>query len=115
MYTTDRRENTNHNASVPLALPEAHRPAVVDPYTFMEDSMTGCSASESMFLIVNRFRIMLETEGCDSFDFVGWFRKWLDTPQRSLGYAKPVSYLNSHSGRQLLLDQISMLQSGAYV
>lgn len=116
MFSTDQRDTTNHNASVPLALPEAHHQAVADAYTFMEAATmgSGCSHTESIGLIMGRFQRMLSNGRPDEFDFVRWFRQWLITPQRSLGFASPVAFLDSYEGRQVLINQINMLEGGAY-
>ncbi|UHL63260.1 MbcA/ParS/Xre antitoxin family protein [Paralcaligenes sp. KSB-10] len=65
--------------------------------------------------LIGQVQAIVEQSGDPThFDAAQWFALWLDKPLPALGGDKPVEYIDTSEGRELLSRLIAMAQSGAY-
>lgn len=68
---------------------------------------------------VHRLMTLVESIVKDSgdplgFDAEAWTAQWFETPCPALGGRKPVDFMNTADGRELIAGLIRQMQSGAY-
>lgn len=65
--------------------------------------------------LIGQVQAMVEESGNpEDFDAASWTRKWLDEPHPALGGARPIDYLDTMTGQQILADLLSRNVTGAY-
>lgn len=65
--------------------------------------------------LIGQVQAIVEQSGdATNFDAAQWFAQWLDKPLPALGGDRPVNYIDTSEGRELLSRLIAMAQSGAY-
>lgn len=57
---------------------------------------------------------ILNKKGVQLFGSAASFRAWLDGPSIAFGGLAPISYLDSHWGISMVLDEIGRLEHGVY-
>jgi putative toxin-antitoxin system antitoxin component (TIGR02293 family) len=65
--------------------------------------------------LVGQVQVMVAESG-DSRDFDAhrWFANWIDAPVPALGGHRPVEYLDTAEGRDMVSGLLAKMQSGAY-
>jgi len=58
--------------------------------------------------------MVAESSNEAEFDAAKWLGRWLERPNPALGGARPISYLDTADGRQMISDLLARMQSGAY-
>lgn len=65
--------------------------------------------------LIGQVQAVVEQSGDPgNFDAAQWFAQWLDKPLPALGGSRPVEYIDTSEGREMLSRLIAMAQSGAY-
>lgn len=65
--------------------------------------------------LIGKVQTMVEESGSpDGFDAPRWVADWMTKPLPALGGATPASYMDTFEGQKLVIDLLSMSQSGAY-
>jgi uncharacterized protein (DUF2384 family) len=59
-------------------------------------------------------RMVRESGNPDGFDAAAWTRDWLESPVPALGWRRPIEYMDSDEGRDLVFRLVAQMQSGAY-
>ena len=58
--------------------------------------------------------ILEQSSSAENFDAAAWLGRWLQRPNPALDGARPVDYLDTADGRQMIADLLARMQSGAY-
>lgn len=65
--------------------------------------------------LVGQIEAMLEEAGGpSSFDARAWLARWLTEPLPALGNAKPIDFMNTMEGQNLVSQKLTQIASGAY-
>jgi uncharacterized protein (DUF2384 family) len=65
--------------------------------------------------LVAQVQTMVEESGNpNGFDAGRWVQGWLQKPLPALGGRRPVEYMSTQEGRELVAQLLAMAQSGAY-
>lgn len=65
--------------------------------------------------LVGQVQAMLEEAGGPSdFDARAWLARWLTEPLPALGNAKPIEFMNTMEGQNLVSQKLAQVASGAY-
>ena len=65
--------------------------------------------------LIGKVQTMVEESGNpNGFDAARWVADWMSKPLPALGGATPASYMDTFEGQKLVIDLLSMSQSGAY-
>lgn len=65
--------------------------------------------------LIGQVESMLEqSSSAGNFDAAAWLGRWLERPNPALNGARPVDYLDTADGRQMVADLLARMQSGAY-
>jgi hypothetical protein len=66
-------------------------------------------------MLIVQVRTMVEESGNpNAFDAERWVQGWLQKPLPVLGGKRPVQYMSTQEGRELVGRLLAMAQSGAY-
>jgi uncharacterized protein (DUF2384 family) len=66
-------------------------------------------------MLIAQVQTMVEESGNpNGFDAARWVREWLQKPLPALGGKRPVEYMSTQEGRELVGRLLAMAQSGAY-
>jgi uncharacterized protein (DUF2384 family) len=58
--------------------------------------------------------IVAESGNPEGFDASEWISNWLSEPLPALGGEKPINFLDTMEGQDLVSDALARIQSGAY-
>ena len=58
--------------------------------------------------------MVAESSDTTDFDSAKWLGRWLERPNPALGGARPVDYLDTADGRQMVSELLARMVSGAY-
>jgi putative toxin-antitoxin system antitoxin component (TIGR02293 family) len=58
--------------------------------------------------------MLAESADASDFDAAKWLGRWLERPNAALDGARPISYLDTADGRQMVADLLARMQTGAY-
>lgn len=65
--------------------------------------------------IIEQVQEMVERSGdASDFDASRWVADWLETPNPALGGKRPVEYLDTNEGAQIVRRVLAQMESGAY-
>lgn len=65
--------------------------------------------------LIGQIQTMVEESGNpEGFDAAAWTKRWLDEPHPALDGAKPIDYLDTMTGQQILADLLARNVTGAY-
>jgi putative toxin-antitoxin system antitoxin component (TIGR02293 family) len=65
--------------------------------------------------LVGQIEAMLEEAGGPpDFDARAWLARWLTEPLPALGNAKPIDFMNTMEGQNLVSQKLTQIASGAY-
>ena len=65
--------------------------------------------------LIGQVAVMLEESSNEKgFDAAAWLGRWLARPNPALGGERPLDYLDTADGRQMVSDLLGRMQSGAY-
>jgi putative toxin-antitoxin system antitoxin component (TIGR02293 family) len=65
--------------------------------------------------LVGQIEAMIEEAGGPSdFDVQAWLARWLTEPLPALGNAKPIDFMNTMEGQNLVSEKLAQVASGAY-
>jgi uncharacterized protein (DUF2384 family) len=66
-------------------------------------------------MLIAQVQTMVEESGnSNGFDAARWVQEWLQKPLPALGGKRPVEYMSTQEGRELVGRLLAMAQSGAY-
>jgi uncharacterized protein (DUF2384 family) len=66
-------------------------------------------------MLIAQVQTMVEESGNpNGFDAARWVQEWLQKPLPALGGKRPVEYMSTQEGRELVGRLLAMAQSGAY-
>ena len=68
-----------------------------------------------MVKLVAQVQVMVEQSGDPTgFDAATWVAHWIDEPLPALGGNRPVEYMDTVEGQELVFNLVARMQSGAY-
>lgn len=91
--------------------------ATIDRRVRDQENLTTQESEKYIGLIklIGQVQAVVEQSGDPrNFDAAQWFAQWLDKPLPALGGSRPVEYIDTSEGREMLSRLIAMAQSGAY-
>lgn len=91
--------------------------ATIDRRVRDQENLTTQESERYIGLIklIGQVQVVVEQSGDPgNFDATQWFAQWLDKPLPALGGSRPVEYIDTSEGREMLSRLIAMAQSGAY-
>jgi putative toxin-antitoxin system antitoxin component (TIGR02293 family) len=65
--------------------------------------------------LVGQLEAMIDEAGDPTgFDARSWISRWLTEPLPALGHAKPIDYMDTMEGQNLVSQKLAQISSGAY-
>jgi len=59
-------------------------------------------------------RMVQESGNPEGFDARAWLKRWMASPIPALKGSTPANYMKTEEGRKLVVQILTMMQSGAY-
>ena len=64
--------------------------------------------------LINLVESMINPDYCVDFDASSWVHQWIEQPLPALNNTKPMEYMDTIEGQELVINLLMKMQSGAY-
>lgn len=64
--------------------------------------------------LINLVESMINPDYCADFYASSWVEQWIEQPLPALNNMKPVEYMDTIEGQELVINLLMKMQSGAY-